>query len=86
MGWLRSLAAEMFPTWHERRLLQQSEADSSASINALEGFRRKLARSDILTETPSRSLYCGARRAASPATANTGEILESDKPDTSKEA
>jgi hypothetical protein len=46
MKWLRSLAAELFPRWHERRLLQQLRARNEAGlaalkdlINTLEGGR-----------------------------------------------
>jgi hypothetical protein len=35
MKWLRSLAAELFPRWHERRLLQQLRARNEAGLAAL---------------------------------------------------
>ena len=35
MEWLRSLAAELFPRWHERRLLQQLRARNEAGLAAL---------------------------------------------------
>jgi hypothetical protein len=36
MRWLRSLAAELFPAWHERRLLRQLRARNEAGLAALQ--------------------------------------------------
>jgi hypothetical protein len=35
MKWLRSLAAELFPRWHERQLLEQLRARNEAGLAAL---------------------------------------------------
>jgi hypothetical protein len=35
MKWLRSLAAELFARWHERRMLQQLRARNEAGLAAL---------------------------------------------------
>jgi len=46
MAWWRSLLAEIFPAWHERRLLRKSQADSGARLDALQRFRRAIAMQD----------------------------------------
>ena len=43
MGWWRSFLAEVFPSWHERRLLREVQAGSDKSFDALERLRRKIA-------------------------------------------
>jgi hypothetical protein len=40
MKWLRSMAAELFPRWHERRLLQQLRARNEAGLAALKDLIR----------------------------------------------
>jgi hypothetical protein len=40
MIWLRSLAAELFPQWHERRLLQKLRARNEAGLAALKDLIR----------------------------------------------
>ena len=44
MAWWRSLLAEIFPAWHERQLLRKSQTDNGAGLNALQRFRRTIAR------------------------------------------
>ena len=46
MVWWHSLLAEVFPSWHERRLLRRLQADNETSLEALQKFRRKIATSD----------------------------------------
>ena len=46
MKWVRSLAAELFLSWHQRRLLRQLQSDNEASLNALQNFRRNIAMND----------------------------------------
>lgn len=41
MRWFRSLAAELFPSWHERRLLKQSKA-ADAKRGKLVSLQRAL--------------------------------------------
>jgi hypothetical protein len=42
MKWMRSLAAELFLSWHQRRLLRHLQSDNEASLEALQNFRRKM--------------------------------------------
>ena len=42
MKWFRSLAAELFPSWHERRLLKRLKADPS-KLDPLTRLQRTLA-------------------------------------------
>jgi hypothetical protein len=46
MGWWRSLLAEVFPSWHERRLLREMQAESDKNLDALQKLRRKIAMED----------------------------------------
>jgi hypothetical protein len=46
VGWWRSLFAEVFPSWHERRLLSRLQADNEANLDALQRLRRKIAMQD----------------------------------------
>jgi hypothetical protein len=46
MKWMRTLAVELFPAWHERRLLRELQAESDAGLDALQRFRRKIAMED----------------------------------------
>ena len=64
MAWLRSLFAEIFPQWHERRLLREFQAKSEANLDALQRYRRKLAMGDKLEQQPKR----GTREQPTPAT------------------
>lgn len=45
MTWLSGLAAELFPAWHERRLLRRKQAEDD-SLTALDRFRRSIAMQD----------------------------------------
>jgi hypothetical protein len=42
MKWFRSLAAELFPWWHERRLLRRLKGDNYASLESMARLRRSL--------------------------------------------
>jgi hypothetical protein len=46
MAWWRRLLAEIFPAWHERQLLRNSQTDNGAGLNALQRFRMTIARQD----------------------------------------
>jgi hypothetical protein len=46
MKWLRSLAAESFRNWHQRRLLNRLRRDNQSSIQALEELRREITMKD----------------------------------------
>jgi hypothetical protein len=43
MRWIRSLAAELFPVWNERRLIRRLQAESDVLLEPLERFRRRVA-------------------------------------------
>jgi hypothetical protein len=43
VGWWHSLLSEVFPSWHERRLLRRLQVDNEASRDALQRLRRKIA-------------------------------------------
>jgi hypothetical protein len=42
MKWLRSLAAELFPRWHERRLPEQLRARNEAGLAAFKDLIKTL--------------------------------------------
>lgn len=46
MGWWRSFLTEVFPSWHERRLLGRLQADNEANLDALQRLRRKIEMQD----------------------------------------
>ena len=35
MKWLRSIAAELFPSWHEKRLLRQLKGDDYVRMDSM---------------------------------------------------
>lgn len=43
MEWLRSLAAEIFPAWHRRRLRRAAERQNLDAGDALARYRRRVA-------------------------------------------
>jgi hypothetical protein len=43
---LRSLLAELFPTWYERRLVRRWRASNDAGLAAREQFQRRIAMAD----------------------------------------
>ncbi len=93
MKWLRSLAAELFPTWHERKVLRQLQADSEAGLDALQKYRRRLAMSDDKApardtrDTPAENPVTGdeANRPPPKEVPNTGEHVPDRKPDKAKD-
>jgi len=52
MKWFRSLAAELFPSWHERRLLKQLKGDNHANLEALARPRNTLASPEVTEADP----------------------------------
>jgi hypothetical protein len=47
MKWFRSLAAELFPSWHERRLLRQLKGGNYASLDSLAKLQRTLEAANV---------------------------------------
>ena len=45
--WFRSLAAELFPAWHRRRLRGATERRAARAEDALSRFRQRIALDDL---------------------------------------
>ena len=58
MQWFRSLAAELFPSWHERRLLKQLKGDNYASMNGLAKLRRAIDAADSVEADHTSTRHC----------------------------
>jgi hypothetical protein len=55
MRWLRSLAAELFPAWHERRLLRQLRARNEAGLAALKDLIKTVEMKELASKVDDRT-------------------------------
>jgi hypothetical protein len=46
MVWWRRFLAEIFPGWHQRRLIASRKADDGSKLSPLQRYRRKIEMSD----------------------------------------
>ena len=66
MQWFRSLAAELFPSWHERRLLKQLKGDNYASMNGLAKLRRAIDAADDVEADHTSTRRLNGKRGSEP--------------------
>lgn len=64
MKWLRSLTAELFPTWHERRLLRQLTSRNEAGLAALKDLIRTVEMNNRAANVPAKKPEAAGTRSA----------------------